>query len=324
MKIKEKYRKTSGLNKLDMLKYLIILLDDSSENFCNYQPKIQSKLIPLDILKKAIKFALKENLDVQFVWPKYQLPNAYLKEISSIDHIDIVPIELTNKADIIVSTPKDFGKCPEEAVIVAKMTLEEFLNQPSLLFPLLKKAKRVNLIFSNIEGFNDTLIDKYKLSLEKVSDYIFQEISTGHNLQVNLLTDRMMLKNMNNCNAGYETLTLAPDGNFYICPAFYYGEKNSVGTVESGIAIKNSQLYNLEYAPICRECDAFHCRRCVWLNEKFTLEVNTPGHEQCVMSHLERNTTRNLCSRIRSISAIFPGEDIPEINYIDPFDKIIK
>ena len=41
-----------------------------------------------------------------------------------------------------------------------------------------------------------------------------------HQVQFNLLTDRMMLKEMNNCNAGYESITLAPDGNLYICLSF--------------------------------------------------------------------------------------------------------
>lgn len=68
----------------------------------------------------------------------------------------------------------------------------------------------------------------------------------------------------------------------------------SIGDLQNGMNIKNSQLYKLDYAPLCRQCDAYQCKRCIWLNRKMTYEVNIPSHEQCVMGHLERNASRNL------------------------------
>ena len=81
---------------------------------------------------------------------------------------------------------------------------------------------------------------------------------------------------MNNCGAGDTTITLAPDGKFYIRPAFYLtdevdalGRLNySIGDLQNGMNIKNSQLYKLDYAPLCRQCDAYQCKRCIWLNRK--------------------------------------------------------
>ncbi|MEE1222143.1 MAG: CXXX repeat peptide maturase, partial [Bacteroidaceae bacterium] len=75
------------------------------------------------------------------------------------------------------------------------------------------------------------------------------------------------------------------------------------------------------HAPICRHCDAYQCRRCVWLNRKTTYEVNTPGHEQCVVAHLERNASRELLNRIRRHGTFLPAnEEIKEIDYLDPFN----
>ena len=136
----------------------------------------------------------------------------------------------------------------------------------------------------------------------------------------------MMLKQMNNCNAGFNSITLAPDGKFYICPAYNYHRKheycaiNDVGDLENGLNIKNPQLYKLSYAPLCRECDAYHCKRCVWLNRQMTYEVNTPSHEQCVISHLERNASRELLYEIRKNISFLPEVIIDEISYLDPFD----
>jgi len=114
--------------------------------------------------------------------------------------------------------------------------------------------------------------------------------------QINLLTDRILLDKMNNCNAGIENITLAPNGKFYVCPAFYLeNENDSVGDLVTGINIKNKYLYQLQNAPLCRKCDAYQCKRCVWLNRKTTREVNTPSHEQCVVAHIERNAGREYC-----------------------------
>ena len=92
---------------------------------------------------------------------------------------------------------------------------------------------------------------------------------------------------------------------------------NSIGDLVNGLDIKNKQLHRLDHAPICKHCDAWQCKRCIWLNHKTTLEVNTPSHEQCVISHLERNASRELLRRINLPNK----EDIKEIDYLDPFDK---
>ena len=92
--------------------------------------------------------------------------------------------------------------------------------------------------------------------------------------------------------------------------------------MEEGLDIKNPQLYKLDHAPICRNCDAYQCKRCVWLNRKTTLEVNTPSHEQCVVAHLERNASSKLLNNIRLHgSFLTEQEEIKEIDYIDPYEK---
>ena len=127
---------------------------------------------------------------------------------------------------------------------------------------------------------------------------------------------------MNNCGAGDTSITLASNGAFYVCPAFYYfDEASSIGSLSKGLNIKNNQLYQLSHAPLCRNCDAYQCKRCIWLNQKMTLEVNTPSHEQCVISHLERNSSRELLMNIRKHGIFMPNVEINEINYLDPFEK---
>lgn len=158
---------------------------------------------------------------------------------------------------------------------------------------------------------------------------------SGQYPQINILTDRVFVSQMNNCDAGNTNITIAPDGRFYVCPAFYYekaenefmglgGPKESpfsIGDLTNGLDIKNKQLYKIDHAPLCKTCDAFQCKRCVWLNRKMTYEVNTPSHEQCVIAHLERNASRKLLQNLKDkVSIMKDIEQIKEINYLDPFD----
>jgi CXXX repeat peptide maturase len=138
---------------------------------------------------------------------------------------------------------------------------------------------------------------------------------------------------MHNCEAGIGNITVAPNGKFYLCPAFYYDEKTgvsnkmnhktkdasrSVGDLENGLCIPNKQLLELDHAPLCRNCDAYHCNRCIWLNQKLTWDNNTPSHQQCVIAHLERNAARDISAKLSEAGYSLP--EIKEINYIDPFD----
>jgi len=73
-----------------MLQYLVILLDDTSVAYCHAEnPLKERNLIPLDTLKKAILFGMKENLMIQYVYPDYELPEEYNEVIESIDHVKI-------------------------------------------------------------------------------------------------------------------------------------------------------------------------------------------------------------------------------------------
>ena len=119
----------------------------------------------------------------------------------------------------------------------------------------------------------------------------------------------------------------------------------SVGDLDTGLQIPNQQLLKLDHAPLCRICDAYHRKRCVWLNQKLTWDTNTPSHQQCVLAHLERNASRELQKALygtqvsvlaendgtgvsapaensaitESCVPVIPNE-IKEITYLDPFE----
>lgn len=303
-----------------MLKYLVILLDDTSVSFCHYRnEKTERRLIAYDNLKAALLWAMKENLMVQFVYPDYQLPKDYIQLIDTIDHIDIV--ENDSDADIpVINRIDNLTTKYQDVPVVVRIDLVEFFDN----IDKLAEFSALTIVFTDIQDWNETNFARYSKALDELSGKVFERISNGKPSRINIITDRMQLNAMNNCGAGNETITLAPDGKFYICPAFYLNGKDSVGDIHNGLDIPNVQLYSLKYAPICRTCDAYNCKRCIWLNSEMTHEVNTPGKEQCVMAHLERNASRQLLERLKTNGFVKYSNPIPEIDYLDPFEKLTR
>ena len=49
---------------------------------------------------------------------------------------------------------------------------------------------------------------------------------------------------MNSCGAGETNVTLAPDGKFYVCPAFYLDEDGyAIGSLSEGWTSGNPQTF---------------------------------------------------------------------------------
>lgn len=321
-----------------MIQYLIIQLDDTSTSYCHYESKAtKPKLISLDDLRAAIVFGMKENLMIQYLYPNYELPEEYKTIIESIDHSKIVPSTLAEKEGDVIVINGWKRKCLIESGVayVLRISKKELFASAEDIISAACSANRFNIVLTDIESFDDSDFEKYKDLLQKLSLSIENLYLNGKYPQINILTDRVMLTEMNNCGAGSSNITVAPDGRFYVCPAFYYetavnkymglgGPEEapfSIGSLKDGLSIKNQQLYNLDHAPLCRTCDAYQCKRCIWLNRKTTYEVNTPSHEQCVISHLERNASRKLLHRLKGkVDFLSEANEIKEISYLDPFD----
>ena len=311
-----------------MMKYLVILLSDQSTSFCYYNSSDtieENKLIPLETLRNAIKYAFMEDLFIQFVLPSFSLPKEYEDIITSIKASIIAPHSTTYKADVmVVDGFLEFNNIEilKDVSYVLRTSKKDFFEHYKEIIRRIIELSRLNIVLTDIEDFTDDDFNLYKQILDEFACCVKDIILSGETIQLNILTDRLVESEMNNCNAGCKTVTLAPDGQFYICPAFYYAKAQPVGSLGDGLMIRNSHLYKLEYAPLCRECDAYQCKRCVYLNKRLTREVNTPSKEQCVVSHIERNASRFLLLAIREHIIYMPKTEIKEISYLDPFDNI--
>lgn len=308
------------------LQYLVVLLDNTSVAYCHADnPLTERQLMSLETLRKAILFGMKQNLMIQFVYPDYELPTEYNELIETIDHVKI-----GREVKIFNNVPQRI----EGDNVVLRLSVAEFTERQYDIATLLPQAKRLNICLTDIENFKDEQIEDYKRALATLNAVLLNLYKSAKQPQFNLITDRLQLTEMHNCEAGVGNITVAPNGKFYLCPAFYYDEQmgisnrmnhktknasRSVGDLEQGIDIPNKQLLQLDHAPLCRICDAYHCNRCIWLNQKLTWDNNTPSHQQCVISHLERNASRDLQMKMQEVGYRFENK-IKEINYLDPFD----
>lgn len=307
------------------LQYLVILLDDTSVAYCHADnPLKERNLMPIETLKKAILFGMKQNLMIQYVYPEYELPAEYDETIESIDNLKIGrDVKVTNEVPTAVDCDN----------IVLRIKIKDLIAKQYDIAALLPNVKRMNICLTDIETFKDEQIDEYKKAMNTLGAVLTSLYKEQKHPQLNIITDRLTLKEMHNCEAGIGNITIAPNGKFYLCPAFYYDEKTgvsnkmnhktkdalrSVGDIENGLCIPNKQLLELDHAPLCRNCDAYHCNRCIWLNQKLTWDNNTPSHQQCVIAHLERNAARDISAKLSEAGYSLP--EIKEINYIDPFD----
>ncbi len=313
------------------------MIGESSVPFCYYENKTGNKntvkLISYENLKKAVVFALKNNLKVNFLYPDFKLEKKYDTLIDEVEHIKIIPLKLRKsyKDSILVIESDDLSsdrlpKNLKDENVIFRLQYKNLNKLSAYLKKLIPGCKRINLVLMDIEKYGEKDIEEYKNQLEKISKKIFKLKGNNNLPEMNFLTDRLTLEQMNNCDAGLNHLTVAPNGKLYLCPAFYHNNENdTLGEISNDIKIKNMQLLELKYSPICRICDAYQCKRCVFLNKKLTAEINTPSSRQCRLSHIEREASRLFLQKLKETGASITGfKDIPEIDYNDPYENAKK
>lgn len=300
-----------------MIQYLLVLIDSDAPSFCYYPDgNVVHERMSLPVLRQTVKYAQKHNLRLNLLTNGTPLPQAYTNVLDAVTHIYFVQPLVSNvhKDDLTVfsdiskinSTTPIYTEC-----VILRVHTNDLAYLPQTVRALSNKCRRINVHILDIDTWKKNDWDQYKTTLSALAKTC---LSISYCPELNILTDRLELNEMHNCGAGDTHLTVSPDGQFYICPGFYKTDRSAgCGDVFRGHTIANAELYLLERAPICQMCDAWHCRRCIWMNKKLTREVNTPSREQCICTHLERNTT-----------AIYLSDALHPTAYLDPFDILSK
>ena len=150
-----------------MLKYLVILLDDCSVSYCHYDNSNERNLIPLEILQKAILFAMKNDLKIQYVLPQGELTQSYTEVIDSMFHDNIGSIGQEEMADVIVlngmeELAKSENKLDASKRYVIRTSIDEFFERYDLLKNIFGRNISANVLFKDVESFTDEKIEQYQ------------------------------------------------------------------------------------------------------------------------------------------------------------------
>jgi CXXX repeat peptide maturase len=314
------------------LRSLILLLDRHAVPFCHYSMPSNGKQpawMPLETLQTAVSFARRKHLVVLGVLGRSPLPAAHSALLKHVEHQMIVPFALSVRMPGAIpamharDAAKLGGRRSRAQSVILRVPRRDLPRLASVFNRLKRHFKRVNVRLLDLGAYTDDDFAEYRRQCVKLARIIAAMKWPSEGTECNLLTDRLILGAMHNCGAGVEHVTVAPNGRLYVCPGFYYrNEADAIGTLQDGIQLRNARLLTLEGAPICRACDAYHCRRCLWLNKRLTDEINTPSRQQCVAAHLEREASRRL--REKLISKAGRLSAIPPLHYLDPFELVAR
>ncbi|MDT8902419.1 CXXX repeat peptide maturase [Anaeroselena agilis] len=313
-----------------MLTHLLVLVDGSAPPFCHYgHDRRECELMPLATLKKAVAFARSGGLALTLLLGREELPPAYRAALAETEFAAIVPAGLANRYPdaILVLDAEDPGSFPDEACagqrLILRLPRRRLGDMAALVASCAGRAARLDLYLADIDRYTAADIGEYGRQLKLAAEYVTDLYRQGSLPEMNIFSDRLLLSGMRNCDAGAAHLTVAPNGLLYICPGFYYDdEEHPAGSLADGVTLANRRLLELTNAPICSCCDAFHCKRCIYLNRKTTLEWNTPSREQCVLAHLERNAAGLIREQLGTTPPFSRLRFIPAIDYLDPFEQM--
>jgi CXXX repeat modification system protein len=316
------------------MKFLIVPLDASSGSFCHYErplPLPDPAPIPEDVLRRAVGFAGKNGLTVNFLYGRNRPPASHQSIIESGSHAKIVPLGLAGAYPdgVVVIESREIGAArralsPDRNIIV-RLAGRLLPRLAETLPPLFGAFRRMNLCITGLEDVTGTELDAYGRQLQDCAGAVADRYHRGEIFELSFLSDRITLDAMKNCEAGSDHLTVGPDGGLYLCPGFLYDDPGRpVGSLSEGARIPNPELLGLDHAPLCRSCDAFHCKRCIYLNKKLTCEVNTPSRQQCLASHLEREASGRLLALLRDLPPFADMRAIPPLDYADPLESRLR
>ena len=310
-----------------MLRYIIAVLDRAAPSFCHYPtPNAAPERMPLSQLQALVDYAVRHGLALNCLLGGSPLPDGYERALSAVPHVLLVPFELRAhypSALLVLGgrTEADALEADPVRNVILRVGRAALPHLAETVEALLPKCGRLNLRLLEVESFDDVDIATYRREVTRVADALSARYAAGDMVEVEFLSDRLLLPEMRNCEAGVQHLTFAA-GGFHICPAFFHAGAEPVGDLDSGVRVVNGQLLRRERAPICTICDAFQCKRCVWLNQRTTGELNTPSRQQCVTAHLERNASADLLGGLRHLPPFSAMRRLVRVDRLDPFERI--
>lgn len=267
-------------------KFMLIILEDSIEPHCSYQNNSKNgRLMSQVMLEDALKFS--ENNGFQPVLlgdiSRYDLDNG--------DYINIVSKSNNNEdtGKIII-----YSNSNENLAISSNYIVSINISNLSQLYTLVNNivklviGARINIVIQDIELWSDTDFINYEKQLDLIYNMLSEQSPLEELPDINILTDKFEGLDDNQCTAGVDTFTLAPNGKVYTCPGFYFdNESSEIGTINN---FKTMSIINSYRCNSCKN----KCLGCKFKNKKTTNEYSIPSDKQCRISEIQNRCSNKL------------------------------
>ncbi len=314
---------------------VVLLLDEAGPSFCYYAGPpagAPGETMSTDVVEQSLAYAEARSLAVQVIAPRAGVPERVRARLRRRDHVCYVPVgsaslepqdvpvvDLLGDGDQALATEITTGAHAVAMLRVAPALLERW---PDVWWALAARVPRVVLVPLGLDGYGSQDLERYRLTLDRARRRLEGCYAAGRMIELSVLSDRLVLQQPAECGAGLGHLTVAPSGALHICPGFALAGEPSIGALPDEPQIPNRQLLARDHAPICAVCDAYHCRRCVHLNLRATLEVNTPPWQVCRAAHLEREATRRMLATLQARGLLTELPPIEPLEYDDPIERL--
>jgi len=286
--------------KIEGLKMIYILLKDQGVSFCNYDV-CGSKTMSSEVITEALEIIYEQNMVPVYIG---------VPDLGSADN---------NKVNIkIIDSSENYVPTSEvESVVYVYNRIQDVINRVeqktdkecSCIFvvdekniPDLSTAIKildlrhldVKIFKRSFSTWTTSSVDSYKAQL--VDATATQRECLDDQSLYSYQHFKGLCKDNLKCDAGVSSFTLAPNGNIYPCPAFYYESPDDsicrYTDMRDGLG-KSSVFYRKDKSPVCRECDNKQCRRCVFDNLHRTGNINIPSYAQCDLATKEQSVFSN-------------------------------
>jgi CXXX repeat modification system protein len=314
------------------MKNLLVLLDESAPSFCYYEVLQTASRHPMTraTFEQVLGFADEHELGLQLVCGHDGAPPFVEELVGTRPYQRYLPSGSTNHipTDVLIVNSAGWDLralgSDRRSVCVLRLGRDELEQLPDTWERLSEHFYRVVLVLRDLDRYEQADLDRYETRLLDVRQRLATKYLRGEATELNALSDRMGLESPVECGAGIDHLTVVPSGDLYLCPGFSYGGEPPVGSISKGWSIPNANLLERSRAPICGSCDAFHCRRCVYMNRRATLEYNTPPWQVCRAAHLERKATRLMLASLHQRRCMEQIRAIAPLDYDDPLNPLMQ
>lgn len=318
---KEKLRAASTQQKPSGAKFAYIMTKDDFTPHCNYRSAgdFNAKMDDA-VLEQSLKFCKSGGLIPVFLGGRGDS-----KELTDYFFVGDAKLCQKSPTNIAVFDNESKSSVDKHDVCILLVNRAHLSEVTGFVAELIQSNARINLILEDIEKWTDVQLSLYNTQLNNIAQIVEKSYIDGRSVELNVLTDLWYLTEMCNCDAGESSFTIAPNGKIYVCPAFYFANPNDdIGSLDTGIQIKNQQLFQAAKSPYCSSCDIYSCRRCKFLNKHLTGEIGIPSRIQCRVSYLERTMSMRLQQRLLDANVLHPANFIKAVPYTDSLEVVLS